>query len=249
MYSTPPPLLFQQHSKGSSEGSGIIPEVPDKPKDNFGSSSSSLSGFDDEVQDVSSDEKNKADEKQSRFKSCRETSWRCTTSLTVSSAEYIEIQSMVDVPIHQADPVVQRTRLIDTVISMVIEKSTPTPPPPTTQAQVTNVFKSDSSSKFEQRISELEKKIKAILKRAWTEKDQKRTDEMVQMIVNLLLKRRFKRSLECYVGGRTIETNYRLCRILQSLARWPTLLQLLHLSVDCLCFCLLSAVVGLIVLG
>ncbi|GJV50244.1 hypothetical protein Tco_1440456, partial [Tanacetum coccineum] len=84
-------------------------EVPDEPKDNFGSSSSSLSGFDDEVQDVSSDEKNKADEKQSPFRSCRETSLRCITSLTVSSAEYIKIQSMVDVPIHQADHVVQRT--------------------------------------------------------------------------------------------------------------------------------------------
>ncbi|GJZ16285.1 hypothetical protein Tco_0551962 [Tanacetum coccineum] len=52
---------FQQLSKGSSEGSGIIPEVPDKPKDNSGSSSISLSESDDEVQDVSSDEENKAE--------------------------------------------------------------------------------------------------------------------------------------------------------------------------------------------
>ncbi|GJX54287.1 hypothetical protein Tco_0282656 [Tanacetum coccineum] len=36
--------------------------VLDDPKDNSGSSSSSLSGSDDEVQDVSSDKKNKADE-------------------------------------------------------------------------------------------------------------------------------------------------------------------------------------------
>ncbi|GJR37741.1 hypothetical protein Tco_1213425 [Tanacetum coccineum] len=34
---------IQQLSKGSSEGSGIIPEVPDEPKDNSGSSSSLLS--------------------------------------------------------------------------------------------------------------------------------------------------------------------------------------------------------------
>ncbi|GJW14395.1 retrovirus-related pol polyprotein from transposon TNT 1-94 [Tanacetum coccineum] len=34
---------IQQLSKGSNEGSGIIPEVPDEPKDSFGSSSSSLS--------------------------------------------------------------------------------------------------------------------------------------------------------------------------------------------------------------
>ncbi|GJW90713.1 hypothetical protein Tco_0168266 [Tanacetum coccineum] len=54
--------IIQQLSKGSNEGSGIIPEVPDEPKDNSGSSSSSLSESDDEVQDVSSDEENKADE-------------------------------------------------------------------------------------------------------------------------------------------------------------------------------------------
>ncbi|GKD94252.1 hypothetical protein Tco_1374089, partial [Tanacetum coccineum] len=34
---------IQQLSKGSSEGSCIIPEVPDEPKENSGSSSSSLS--------------------------------------------------------------------------------------------------------------------------------------------------------------------------------------------------------------
>ena len=52
---------IQQLPKGSSEGSCIIPEVPDEPKDNIGSSSSSLSGSDDEVQDVSNNEENKAD--------------------------------------------------------------------------------------------------------------------------------------------------------------------------------------------
>ncbi|GKA11762.1 retrovirus-related pol polyprotein from transposon TNT 1-94 [Tanacetum coccineum] len=57
------------------------------------------------------------------------------TSLTLSFAK-LEIQSMVDVPIHQEDPVVQRTSLIDIVISMVTDKTTSTPTPPTTQAQV-----------------------------------------------------------------------------------------------------------------
>nr|GEZ77516.1 hypothetical protein [Tanacetum cinerariifolium]GFA30815.1 hypothetical protein [Tanacetum cinerariifolium] len=51
---------IQQLSKGSSEGSGIILEVFDEPKDNFSSSSSSLSSYDNEVQDVSNDEENKA---------------------------------------------------------------------------------------------------------------------------------------------------------------------------------------------
>ncbi|GKA71478.1 hypothetical protein Tco_0777617 [Tanacetum coccineum] len=55
------------------------------------------------------------------------------TNLTLSSAE-LEIQSMVDVPIHQEDLAVQRTPLIDPVISMVTEKTASTPTPPTTQA-------------------------------------------------------------------------------------------------------------------
>ncbi|GJS99211.1 hypothetical protein Tco_0820381 [Tanacetum coccineum] len=100
---------IQQLSKGSSGGSGIILEVLDKPKNNSGSSRNSLSGSDDKVQDVSSDEENKSDAK-----------------------------SMVDVPIHQEDLAVQRTPLIDTIISMVTEKTTSTLTPPTTQAQVTN---------------------------------------------------------------------------------------------------------------
>ncbi|GKF58544.1 hypothetical protein Tco_0172081, partial [Tanacetum coccineum] len=37
---------IQQQSQGSSEGASIILEVLDEPKDIFGSSSSSLSGFD-----------------------------------------------------------------------------------------------------------------------------------------------------------------------------------------------------------
>ncbi|GJZ73701.1 hypothetical protein Tco_0637847, partial [Tanacetum coccineum] len=50
----------------------------------------------------------------------------------------------------------------------------------------------------------------AMPKRAWTEKDQEQTDELLKMIDNLLLERRIMRSLECYVGGRTNETDYRL---------------------------------------
>ncbi|GJV80024.1 hypothetical protein Tco_1515894 [Tanacetum coccineum] len=139
---------IQQLSKYSSEGSGIISEVLDEPKNNSGSSSNSLSGSDDEVQR--------------------------RLHLTMSSVEH-EIQSMMDVPIHQEDPAVLRTPLIDTVISMVTKKTTSTPTPPTTQAQVTNVSESDSSLKFEQRLSEVE----AMPKKAWTKKDLKWTDEMV----------------------------------------------------------------------
>ncbi|GKA16975.1 hypothetical protein Tco_0696812 [Tanacetum coccineum] len=104
---------IQQLSKGSNEGYGIIPEVPDESKDNSSSSSSSLSGSDN------------------------------------------EIQSTVDVPIHQEDPAVQRTPLVDNVILMVTEKTVSTPTPLTTQAQVTNVSEFVSSLNFDQRLSEL----------------------------------------------------------------------------------------------
>ncbi|GJZ87570.1 hypothetical protein Tco_0659180 [Tanacetum coccineum] len=60
-----------------------------------------------------------------------------------------------------------------TVISMVIEKTASTPTPPTTQAQITNVFESVSSLKFEQRLSELEMRVETMPKRDWTEKDKK----------------------------------------------------------------------------
>ncbi|GJX57534.1 hypothetical protein Tco_0287431 [Tanacetum coccineum] len=95
---------IQQLSKGSSEGSGTTPEVPDEPKDNSAVVAEKQAGY---VQ----------------------------TNLTLSSAE-LEIQSMVDVPIHQEDLAVQRTPLIDPVISMVTEKTASTPTPPTTQAHV-----------------------------------------------------------------------------------------------------------------
>ncbi|GJY63159.1 hypothetical protein Tco_0464619 [Tanacetum coccineum] len=162
---------IQQFSKGLSEGSDIIPEIPDEPKDNSGSSSNSLSGSNDNVQDVSSDEENKADENK-------------------ADAEVAEKQA------RNEQPLSKELHSFDTVISMVTEKTTSIPLPPTTQAQVTNVSESDSPLKFEQRISELEKKVEAMSKRAWTEKHQQWTDEMLKMIDNLLLERWIMRSLE-----------------------------------------------------
>ncbi|GJV75368.1 hypothetical protein Tco_1506952 [Tanacetum coccineum] len=46
--------------------------------------------------------------------------------------------------------------------------------------------------------------------RKWTEKDQNRTDIMVKLIDKQLLERRIMRSLEGLVGGRKVETDYRL---------------------------------------
>ncbi|GJR58502.1 hypothetical protein Tco_1500664 [Tanacetum coccineum] len=50
----------------------------------------------------------------------------------------------------------------------------------------------------------------AMSKRAWTDKDQQRIDKMVKKIDNLLLKRRIMRSLECFIGGRSVEMDYKL---------------------------------------
>ncbi|GJT44674.1 hypothetical protein Tco_0953389 [Tanacetum coccineum] len=47
-------------------------------------------------------------------------------------------------------------------------------------------------------------------KRAWTDKDHKLTASMLKKIEETLLTRRIMRSLECFVGGRKIEMDYRL---------------------------------------
>ncbi|GJY47931.1 hypothetical protein Tco_0437887 [Tanacetum coccineum] len=89
-------------------------------------SSSEGSGITPEVPDEPKDNSAVVAEKQAGY---------VQTNLTLSSAE-LEIQSMVDVPIHQEDLAVQRTPLIDPVISMVTEKTASTPTPPITQAHV-----------------------------------------------------------------------------------------------------------------
>ncbi|GKF52735.1 hypothetical protein Tco_0159645, partial [Tanacetum coccineum] len=86
---------------------GLDGSVPDDPKDNSGSSTVVA-------------------EKQAGY---------VLTNLTLSSVE-LEIQSMMDVSIHQEDLDVQRTPLIYLVILMVTEKTTSTPTPTTTQAHV-----------------------------------------------------------------------------------------------------------------
>ncbi|GJT04555.1 hypothetical protein Tco_0839017 [Tanacetum coccineum] len=143
------------------KGAGIIPEVPDEPKDISGSSNSSRSGSDDETKDISSDKEVKADEHKAEEGKKIEEQAR-NEQLVDEQAEgeqakvhtpeptvpnpnktKAEIQLMVDVPIHQEDPIVQRTPLVYTVISMVTKKSTPTPPPRTTETQATLVSESD----------------------------------------------------------------------------------------------------------
>ncbi|GJX19234.1 retrovirus-related pol polyprotein from transposon TNT 1-94 [Tanacetum coccineum] len=185
---------IQQHPKGSSEGSGVILEVFDEPRDD---SDKSYWGSDDEKHDdeetadeeiadkkindeemvdeekadEEKPEQEKVDDEQAGADQADDDQAKddqvgvlipetqkerldlppSSSSLTLSSTEY-------------EDPIIQRTPLVDTIISMIPEKSTPTPTPPTTKAQVTIVFESDSSPTVFQRLSELEKKVKVLSK-------------------------------------------------------------------------------------
>ncbi|GKC59411.1 hypothetical protein Tco_1087009 [Tanacetum coccineum] len=47
-------------------------------------------------------------------------------------------------------------------------------------------------------------------RRPWSDKDKRRAESMVKVIEKTLHKRRIIRSLECYVGERNLETDYRL---------------------------------------
>ncbi|GJT76444.1 hypothetical protein Tco_1043169 [Tanacetum coccineum] len=47
-------------------------------------------------------------------------------------------------------------------------------------------------------------------KRAWSDKDKRQTTSILEKIEETLLTRRIMRSLECYVGGRSIKADYRL---------------------------------------
>ncbi|GKD24219.1 hypothetical protein Tco_1230433 [Tanacetum coccineum] len=80
-------------------------------------------------------------------------------------------------------------------------KTTSTQTSPTTQAQVTYVSESISYSKFGAKTIVTWKKVKAMPKSAWTEKDQ---------IDNFLKERMLMRSLEKFVGGRLYEGDLRL---------------------------------------
>ncbi|GJY50318.1 hypothetical protein Tco_0441165 [Tanacetum coccineum] len=46
--------------------------------------------------------------------------------------------------------------------------------------------------------------------RPWSNKDRRRTYSMLKVIEKTLHRRRIIKSLECYVGGRKLETDYRL---------------------------------------
>nr|GEU91915.1 ribonuclease H-like domain-containing protein [Tanacetum cinerariifolium] len=79
------------------------------------------------------------DEPKDNYEVVKKQARNVQTSLTLSSSK-LKIQSIVDVPIHQEYPSIQRTSLIDIVISMVTDKIASTPIPPTTQAQVPHLL-------------------------------------------------------------------------------------------------------------
>ncbi|GJU57185.1 hypothetical protein Tco_1234951 [Tanacetum coccineum] len=60
-------------------------------------------------------------------------------------------------------------------------------------------------------------------RRAWIDKDQERTTSVLEKIEKTLLTRRIIRSIECYVGGKNIETDYKL---LTRIGEMPTKIEL-----------------------
>ncbi|GJW66026.1 retrovirus-related pol polyprotein from transposon TNT 1-94 [Tanacetum coccineum] len=105
---------MRDHQKGFDD---LDVQIMSTLKEKLFTGSSEGSGTTPEVPDEPKDNSAVVAEKQAGY---------VQTNLTLSSAE-LEIQSMVDVPIHQEDLAVQRTPLIDPVISMVTEKTASTP--------------------------------------------------------------------------------------------------------------------------
>ncbi|GKE04001.1 hypothetical protein Tco_1396019, partial [Tanacetum coccineum] len=92
---------------------------------------------------------------------------------------------MVDVPIRHEDHVVQRTSLVDTVISMVIEQSTPTPPPPTTEVQLSKVDHAEAIEEFIQAnvINEVKNQLPKLLPKAVSDYVQPRMESTVRDVL------------------------------------------------------------------
>ncbi|GJX80362.1 hypothetical protein Tco_0328511 [Tanacetum coccineum] len=145
VYQNEVPVVNQARSEQAGDAQANV-VIPEPPVPNLSSSlTMSSTGYGNQFLNVSSD-----------------------TSLAgiLKDTTEPEIQSMVDVHIRQEDFVVQRPPLIDTVISVIPNKTTttPTPIPPTTEAQVTFVSEPDLSLTVLQRLIELEKKVEALLK-------------------------------------------------------------------------------------
>ncbi|GJU07283.1 hypothetical protein Tco_1123713 [Tanacetum coccineum] len=84
---------------------------------------------------------------------------------------------------------------------------------------------SDEENKADVEVAEKQARNEQLRKiRKWT-------GEMVQMIDNLLLKRRLKRSLECFVGGRKIETDNDYCQGRQNRRDIPKDIPIVRLEV------------------
>ncbi|GKD31945.1 hypothetical protein Tco_1242723 [Tanacetum coccineum] len=146
-------FILKQRLKGPGEGSGLAPKVPDGPSGSSSSSSSYFKdseGFlpaDDEARpDMSNDEKKQADSEKAKEEETREEQpVDDQETLTLSSVEYgnqfindnldvsinevlkdqaeIEIQSMVEILVLQEKPADQRPPLVDTLVTMILEKA------------------------------------------------------------------------------------------------------------------------------
>ncbi|GJR76778.1 hypothetical protein Tco_0089143 [Tanacetum coccineum] len=116
---------IQQQSKGSSEGYGIILEVPDKPKDISGSLSSLLFASDDETKDISSDKEIKADENKAKEGKATEDQVREEppvddqpelNKLKENKLKFMYLSQQYQIPVP-----VQRCHLLNTVTSLLMK--------------------------------------------------------------------------------------------------------------------------------
>ncbi|GJY81455.1 hypothetical protein Tco_0494206 [Tanacetum coccineum] len=195
---------IQQQFQGSSEGAGIIQEVPDEPKDisvkadqnkpdeekadeemkdaeKFESKKTIEEHADDEKAEEEKIEEEKAEDEQVRNDQAHDEQAKddqagviipkiqqekpevppTSSSLTMSSAEYSNQFLSVSSNTSLAGILKEPAEI--EIQSMVDTTPTPSTTPPTIDAQVTPASVSDSSPTFLQRLSELEKKVEALM--------------------------------------------------------------------------------------
>ncbi|GKE11875.1 hypothetical protein Tco_1415426 [Tanacetum coccineum] len=177
---------IQQHSKGLCEGSGVISEVPDGPSDRSDSSIVDSEKAEDVKDATEQPGEEQAMDEQARIDQPGKVQVEVsvpdpqvekpTTQLLSTNLVEIEILSMVDVPIYQEYPAVQRPRLVDTVISIIPEKKIASPKQQLPQTQLkqskTKLILKKSKKPEKQvdddvilkRVTRLEKKVEAMSK-------------------------------------------------------------------------------------
>ncbi|GKE77579.1 hypothetical protein Tco_1543699 [Tanacetum coccineum] len=177
-------FIIKQIPKGSIEGSGVILEVPDEPKDDSDkmeydkekvgsekveSEHAGEEKANEEIADIEMADEEKANEEKLVEEKLRMNKLELTKQMMIKLNMIKQVTRDTingGCSYSSSGPDCQRTPLVDTVISMFPKKTTPipTPFPTTTEAQVTIASEYDPSPTVLQRLSELEKKVKVLSK-------------------------------------------------------------------------------------